>query len=108
MKSSKIDKMYKGWFIGNFLPTLYSTNDVEVALKTYVAGDYEKKHFHKISTEFTVVVSGEVKMFEQNWVEGDIIIASPGDATDFTAVTDAKCMVVKIPGALNDKYESEE
>lgn len=29
----------------------------------------------------------------------------PGEATDFYAVTDAENVVVKLPGANNDKYE---
>ena len=35
---------------------------------------------------------------------GDIIVMEPGEATDFEAVTDAVNVVVKVPGANNDKY----
>ena len=104
MKIDRIDNMTKGWFIGNFDPSLYKTNECEVALKSYKAGDYEEKHFHKIATEYTVVVKGKVRMFGQDFNEGDIIVAEPGDATDFTAITDAQNIVVKIPGANDDKY----
>jgi len=104
MKVSRLSEMTKGWFIGNFEPALYKTNDCEVAVKSYKAGDYEEKHYHKIATEFTVVVRGRVKMFGQEFEEGDMIVAAPGDATDFTALTDAVNVVVKIPGANDDKY----
>jgi quercetin dioxygenase-like cupin family protein len=104
MKIGKIGDMKRGWFIGNFEPTLYKTNDVEVAIKKYCAGDYEEKHYHKIATEFTVITKGRVIMFGQEFKEGDIIVVEPGDATDFTALTDAENVVVKIPGANNDKY----
>ena len=40
--------------------------------------------------------------------EGDIVVMEPGDVTDFTALTDAVNVVVKIPGANNDKYIVEE
>ena len=36
---------------------------------------------------------------------GDIIIMEPNEATDFYAVTDSENVVVKLPGANNDKYE---
>ena len=62
MQVSKLDDMAKGWFVGNFEPTLVKTNDVEVAVKSYKKGDAEDKHYHKIATEITVVVSGRVKM----------------------------------------------
>ena len=107
MKVAKLDDMTKGWFIGNFEPSLYKTNDVEVAVKNYKAGDYEDKHYHKIATEFTLVTKGKVKMFDTEFSEGDIIVVEPGDATDFTAITDAQNVVVKIPGANNDKYLTE-
>lgn len=104
MKVKHLDDMVRGWFVGNFEPTLYKTNDCEVAVKNYKAGEYEEKHYHKIATEITVIVKGRVKMFDQEFSEGDIIVVEPGDATDFTALTDATNVVVKLPGANDDKY----
>ena len=105
MKTAKLSEMTKGWFVGNFEPTLYKTNDVEVAVKTYAAGAYEKKHYHKIATEITVITKGTVRMNGVEYSVGDIIIMEPNEATDFYAVTDAENVVVKLPGANNDKYE---
>ncbi|SFB94012.1 hypothetical protein [Butyrivibrio sp. YAB3001] len=104
MKIGKLNNMTKGWFIGNFTPSLFQTNDVEVAVKRYKAGDHEDKHYHKIATEYTVIVDGEVEMNGVRYYKDDIIVMEPGDATDFTAITDATNVVVKIPGANNDKY----
>lgn len=108
MKINKLSDMTKGWFIGNFEPTLMKTNDCEVAVKSYSVGDHEKKHYHKIATEYTVVIKGKVRMLDQEFSEGDIIVVEPGETTDFTALTDAMNVVVKMPGASNDKYEVEE
>lgn len=105
MKTAKLSDMTKGWFVGNFEPTLYRTNDVEVAVKTYAAGAYEKKHYHKIATEITVVTNGTIRMNGVEYSVGDIIIMEPNETTDFYAVTDAENVVVKLPGANNDKYE---
>ncbi len=96
--------MVKGWFIGNFEPTLYQTNEVEVAIKEYKAGDYEASHHHKIATEFTVVLNGEVEMGGVRYGHGSIVKINPGVSTDFKAVMDTTTVVVKIPGASNDKY----
>ena len=104
MKVEKLNNMTKGWFIGNFDPSLYKTNDVEVAVKSYKAGDYEDKHYHKIATEYTVILDGEVEMNGIRYKKNDIIVMEPGDATDFRAITDSMNVVVKIPGANNDKY----
>ena len=104
MKVSHINEMKGGWFVGNFEPTLYKTNDTEVAIKEYEAGDYGVRHYHKISTELTVIVRGTVKMNDIEYNEGSIIIMEPGENTDFLAVTDTITVVVKLPGANNDKY----
>lgn len=108
MKTARLDGMVKGWFVGNFEPSLYRTNDVEVAVKSYHAGDREAAHYHKIATELTVVTKGKVRMNGTEYGEGDIIVMEPGDVTDFEALTDAENVVVKLPGANNDKYIAEE
>ena len=104
MRVGCLDSMVKGWFVGNFNPTIYNTNDCEVAVKSYKKGDYESKHFHKIATEITVIIKGKVRMFDQEFVEGNIIVVDPGEATDFEALEDCVNVVVKLPGANNDKY----
>lgn len=104
MKINNLDKMIRGWFVGNFEPTMKKTNDCEIAIKKYKAGSYEEKHFHKIATEITVIIKGKVKMFDQIFEEGTIIEVEPEDITDFTALTDTETVVVKIPGVNNDKY----
>ena len=108
MKKARLEDMVKGWFVGNFEPSLYKTNDVEVAVKRYRAGDYEAAHYHKIAMELTVVTKGKVRMNGTEYGEGDIIVMEPGDITDFEALTDAENVVVKVPGANNDKYIVEE
>lgn len=108
MRIDKLENFIKGWFVGNFEPSLIKTNDVEVAVKSYKAGNSEARHYHKIATEITVVISGKIEMNGVCYGRGDIITLEPNDATDFRAVTDAVNVVVKIPGANNDKYLVEE
>jgi hypothetical protein len=101
----KLEDMLKGWFIGNFDPSLNKTNDVEVGIKKYSAGYYENYHYHKIATEFTVIISGTVEMNGIQYFENEIIKINPGVKTNFKAITDVITVVVKMPGANNDKYE---
>ncbi|WP_396146795.1 hypothetical protein [Flavobacterium sp.] len=106
LEKYNLDDMFKGWFIGNFEPSLFKTNDVEVGVKKYKAGDYENTHFHKIATEFTVIISGEVEMNGVVYKENDIIKIVPNVVTNFKAITDVITIVVKLPGANDDKYET--
>jgi hypothetical protein len=104
MEIFNLENMTKGWFVGDFEPTVLKTNDVEVSVKKYKKGDTEAEHFHKIATEITTVVYGKIKMCDKVFSSNDIIKLEPGEATAFEAIEDSLTVVVKYPGASNDKY----
>lgn len=104
LERHQLNEFTKGWFIGNFTPTLFPTDAAEVAVKNYKAGEHESAHHHKIATEFTVIVSGRVKMSGEEIGPGEIVKIHPGQSTDFTALTDVTTLVVKMPCAAGDKY----
>lgn len=104
MITGRLQDMFKGWFVGDFDPSVLRTQACEVAVKTYKAGETEALHHHKVATEVTLVLAGRVRMCGREWGEGDIVVLQPGEATDFEALTDAVNVVVKTPGAPNDKY----
>jgi len=103
MRQAALADMVKGWFIGDFEPSVLRSRACEVAVKTYVAGDCEALHHHPIATEVTVVVSGTVEMLGRRWGAGEIIVLEPGEATGFRACTPAVCVVVKTPSVIGDK-----
>lgn len=105
MKLYRLADMTKGWFVGDFAPTAYRTGDVEVAVKPYRAGDTEGRHLHKLATELTLILDGEVEMSGMHYKSGDIVLIEPGEATDFKAITDVTTVVVKVPSVKGDKYE---
>ena len=83
MKKYQLNQMTKGWFVGDFSPTIIKTQAVEVGVKEYRKNDYEATHHHKVATEITVIVSGKVRMNGELYSAGDIIVIEPGEATDF-------------------------
>ena len=104
MRVARLADMLKGWFVGDFEPTLYRTDKVEVAVKKYKAGDREAWHYHKVATEISVVIGGSVRMNGHECAAGDVIVMDPGEGTDFEALEDTITAVVKIPGARDDKF----
>ena len=102
-----LNKFLNGWFVGNFEPSLIKTNDVEVAVKSYTIGDHEDRHYHKLATEITVIIAGSVLMNGIEYKTGDVIIIEPKESTDFEALDNTICVVVKHPGISNDKYDGE-
>ena len=104
MDKNKLSVMIKGWFVGNFEPSVLKTNKVEVAVKKYLKGDYEEPHYHKVATEITVIVSGLVSMNGIQYEKDDIITILPFESTDFKVLEDTITTVVKFPGEPDDKY----
>lgn len=107
MERYKLDDMVRGWFVGDFTPTALATRAAEVGIKHYRAGDREARHYHKIAREITVIQSGRVQMNGVEYASGDIVVINPMESTDFVVLEDTVTVVVKVPGAVDDKYLGE-
>lgn len=104
MKVNQIGDFINGWFIGPFEPSLFKTEHFECAVKKYMAGSKEQLHYHKIAKEFTIIISGVVKMNNITFEGNTIIEIDPGESTDFEAITDVTTLVIKVPAVRNDKF----
>jgi quercetin dioxygenase-like cupin family protein len=96
--------MIGGWFVGDFAPVVLATDQFEVAVKYYQAGQREPVHHHKIAEEITVIARGRVRMCQREWNSGSIVHLSAGESTDFEALEDTITVVVKRPSVPDDKY----
>lgn len=104
MKKYNLSEFTKGWFIGNFNPSLLQTDLFEVAIKNYTQGDQESAHYHKIATEYTIVNSGRFRMNDSEYGAGDIIVIEPGESTDFYCLESGNTTVLKVPCVSGDKF----
>ncbi|MBL0690360.1 MAG: hypothetical protein JJV93_03290 [Alphaproteobacteria bacterium] len=104
MRTSKLGDMVKGWFIGDFYPSIMRTKNFEAGVKEYKKGDKEDKHMHKVGTEITVIVRGKVIMCDRVLKQGEVILMEPGECTSFEALEDTTTFVIKDPAVKNDKY----
>jgi len=103
-KVTNIKEFTKGWFIGNFEPSLNKTSQFEVGLKRYKKGDVEQTHFHKIAREYTVISKGKFIMKGVRLEPGDIMELEPGEISDFECLEDGETFVIKTPSVVSDKY----
>lgn len=107
-KKYNLREMKGGWFVGAFSPAAYFTRDTEVAVQTFPAGYCGPLHHHKVATETTLLLSGKAKMAGHILEGGDILVLPPCVSSSFEALEDCVTVVVKHPGALNDKYIDED
>ncbi len=98
--------MFKGWFIGDFDPSIIKTKKVEVAHHFHEAGyiDEGGSHYHKIATEVNYVIKGDVVVDGVKLASGDFFVYEPYDNSDVQFISDTDLIVVKMPSCRNDKY----
>lgn len=99
-----VNNFIKGWLVGNFDPSLIKTKDIEIGLKRYKAGEKDAKHYHRETTEYTVVISGVVSLLNKIWKQDDIIVINPNIENEFECIEDACLLVIKIPSIPSDKF----
>lgn len=99
-----LNDFIKGWLVGDFKPSLFESKDVEVGIKRYKSGDKDPKHYHKETTEYTVIISGVVSMLGQTWKQDDVVCIPPMVENEFECIEDACLLVIKTPSITGDKY----
>jgi len=106
MKIEKLKDMKGGWFIGNFEPSVHKSEDFEIAVHEHKKDEVHDNHYHKISTEINVLLSGELSLDGGKTFlnSGDIFTIYPEEIVYPVFKTDCKIVVVKIPSSIDDKY----
>lgn len=105
MNIYKIESFYRGWFIGNFDPSILKTENFEVGLLTHKQGEVWPKHYHAIATEYNLLVSGKMIIKETTIVPGTIFVLEPNEIADPVFLEDCIVMCIKVPSVPGDKYE---
>lgn len=108
MKIRKIDEMFRGWFIGNFEPSMIKTKDFEVALLSHHKDEKWPKHFHKEADEVNVLISGKMSVNGIELIPGDILHIEKNEVAEPIFYEDCKLICVKFPSVPGDKYEVKE
>lgn len=94
-----------GWFIGNFEPTVFKTNDFEVSYKLHHKGEEWPKHHHKISEEINFLIRGKMLINNVLIENGKIFVIERNESVKPVFLEDCELIVVKVPSSKNDKYE---
>lgn len=96
--------MVKGWFVGDFEPSIIRTKDCEIGVKSYKKGTKEEAHFHKQTHEVTLIIKGMAKINNLVLHEGDIILINPNEVAQFEALEDVITVVYKSSSVAGDKF----
>lgn len=104
MKVGKLSNTHRGWVIGDFEPSLLRTKDFEVGILKHPKGEKWPAHYHKVATEYNILVNGSMKICGIELVSGDTFILDPYEVADPIFHEDCTIVCVKIPSDPKDKY----
>lgn len=104
MKTGKISDFCRGWVIGDFEPSFVKTKDFEVGILKHPKGEKWPAHYHKIATEYNILISGTMKLCDIELVPGDTFILEPYEVADPTFHEDCTIVCIKVPSSTTDKY----
>lgn len=104
MRVSKLSDMHRGWFIGDFDPSLLKTKNFEVGILTHLKGEKWPAHYHVKGTEYNVLISGSMRVCGIELTAGDTFIIEPYEIADPTFHEDCVIVCVKVPSDVGDKY----
>lgn len=103
-KRFNIKNMKGGWFVGDFEPSIFRSKDFEVGMKFVPAGTESDDHYHKVTQELTVFVSGLGIYNGEEYGPGDILLLEPYDKNSILFKEDSHIICLKTPSAPEDKY----
>ena len=104
MKIYSTESFVGGWWLGNFEPSVFKTDQFEVCYKTHAAGEKWDAHYHALGTEFNYLIRGEMCINDMEFEAPVVFVIEPGEVADPTFITDVELIIVKIPSVPGDKY----
>jgi hypothetical protein len=103
MEKNRIEDYTGGWIIGNFLPVIQKSEELEIGIKFFRKNDIEPSHMQRTATEITVLHSGKARIGDVILIPGDILIIPPLESADFEALEDGSLTCIKFPSLPDDK-----
>lgn len=97
--------MKGGWFVGDFEPSAFKTQQFEVGYKIHKKGEQWPVHYHKTAIETTYLIRGRMIIGEKELTSGDVFTIFPYEVADPIFLEDCEVIVIKTPSVPGDKYE---
>lgn len=100
----KLSNYTRGWFIGDFDPSILKTKDFEVGVAHHKAGDLWPAHYHNIAEEINYLIRGKIKIKDTTVNAGEIFHIHRNEITACEFLEDCEILIIKIPSVKGDKY----
>jgi quercetin dioxygenase-like cupin family protein len=104
IRHGELKDYFRGWFIGDFEPSILRTEDFEVGVLTHKAGEEWPSHYHAIATEYNVLLKGTMLVNGKLIEESQIFSIEPCETSRVEFLDDCTILVIKTPSIPGDKY----
>ena len=104
MEVYKINNMIGGWFVGDFEPTAYRTEDFEVSYKIHPKNEVWDVHYHKEADEINFLIKGKMIIQGKEMKGGDIFVIKKYEIADPDFIEDCHIVCVKTKSVKGDKH----
>ena len=99
----KLEDMYRGWFIGNFEPSVSKQETFEVGYLLHKKGEIWDTHYHNNIKEINLLVSGKMILNDITINKNEIFIIDSKTIASPIFLEDSYIVCVKIPCFKGDK-----
>jgi len=104
MRFDNLKNYERNWVVGNFEPSLFKTESVDIGILYCKKNESGDLHYHLNHTEYNIIIDGCVNINNILLNKGDIFIYEPKDKSDLFFVEDTILLVIKNPSTKNDKH----
>lgn len=98
-----LNDMYRGWFVGNFEPSVYKTKDFEVGYLLHKKGERWDIHYHEHMKEINLLVKGKMILNNKAIKENDIFVIDKNVIAAPIFLEDCYILCIKVPSVIGDK-----
>ena len=98
-----LNDMYRGWFVGNFEPSVYKTKEFEVGYLLHKKGERWDIHYHEHMKEINLLVKGKMILNNKAIKENDIFVIDKNVIAAPIFLEDCYILCIKVPSVVGDK-----
>ena len=103
IKVYKIEDFTRGWFIGDFEPSILKNTGMELGFMKHKKGETIKFHYHEHCTEINLLVKGKMSNCGKNIEKGDIFVFDKYSPACPIFLEDSEIVCFKSKPSNNDK-----
>jgi dTDP-glucose pyrophosphorylase len=103
IKMYKLEDMFRGWFVGDFEPSVFKHAGVEIGYLLHKKGEKWQTHYHNNLVEVNLLIQGRMILNDIEINKNEIFVIDKKVIACPIFLEDCYIMCIKIPSMVGDK-----